>query len=390
MPITATGFQEQTQAEILQALIDDLRTVISDKLDLSERSVLGNYINILAPRLASLEQVMGEAYAAYDVDAASDDRFVALCLLSGIERRGATNGLADVSLTLQASKTFAAGDLVAHVVNDPTNRWENRDAVASTTAGAYPAVFISQLASSLAIAPQGTLTVIADPVDGWDAVTNGALGDATPGTDIEAIEALRVRREQGVAASASRTRGGIRAAVVDLDGVLSAEVFENTSLTTDADGIPGKSIRVVVWDGSPAAADDDEIAQAIYDRKAEGILSVGVESGVAQDADIGPVTLLFDRATESPVTVAVVIESSDGVAIADVEAAILAAFPGGGVGLVGAEVVFHKLAGSVFAVAGVDDYSSFLVNGGTADLAAVQSTIYTLDASDITVTGDAS
>jgi uncharacterized phage protein gp47/JayE len=388
MPVDATGYSPRTQAEILQELIDDLRTVISDKLDLSERSVLGNYINILAPKLASLEDLNAEAYDAFDVDNASDDRFVALCLLSGVERRGATNGLVDVSVTLQASKSYAAGDLVAHVTDDPTNRWENRDALASTTAGAYPAVFISQLTGALAIAPAGTLTVIADPVDGWDAITNAA--DGTPGTDIEAIEALRVRREQGVAASASRTRGGIRAAVVDLDGVLSAEVFENTSNVTDSNGIPGHSIRVVVWDGSPAAADDDEIADAIYARKAEGILSVGSQTGTAQDDSLGPVPIAFDRATESVVTIAVAIESADGVAITDVEAAILAAFPGGGVGLVGEGVVFNKLAGSVFAVPGVDDWTTFTINGTTLDLVAVQSTIYTTSAGSITVTGDVS
>jgi len=387
MPVDATGFTARTQAEILQELIDELRAVISPKLDLSERSVLGNYINIQAPKFAGLEELNQESYNAFDVDAASDDRFVALCLLSGIERRGASTGLVDATLTLQASKSYAAGDLVAHVTDDPTNRWENRDAVASTTAGSYPAVFVSQLASSLAIAPAGTLTVIADPVDGWDAITNAA--DGTPGTDIEAIEALRVRREQGVAASASRTRGGIRAAVVDLDGVLSCEVFENTSNATDADGIPAHSIRVVVWDGSPAAADDDEIADAVYARKAEGILSVGSQTGTAQDAELGPQLVAFERATASAVTIAVEIESTDGVAVADVKVAILAAFPGSGVGLVGEAVVFHKLAGSVFAVAGVDDYASFTVNGAGLDLPSIQSTIYTLDAGDIAVTGDA-
>jgi uncharacterized phage protein gp47/JayE len=385
--ITATGYTPRTQAEILQELIDELRSVISDKLDLSEKSVLGNYINILAPKIAALEDLNAEAYDAFDVDNASDDRFVALCLLSGIERRGATTGLADVTLTLQASKSYAASDLVAHVQDEPGNRWENRDAVASTTAGSYAAVFISQTAAATARAPAGTLTVIADPVDGWDAITNAQ--DGTPGIDIEAIEALRVRREQGVAASASRTRGGIRAAIVDLDGVLSCEVFENTSLLTDADGIPGKSIRVVVWDGTPNAADDDEIADAIYARKAEGILAVGAETGIAQDPELGPVGISFDRATESVTTVAVVIESTEGVAIADVKAAILAAFPGGGVGLVGEGVVFNKLAGSVFAVKGVDDWTTFTINGGTAYLAAVQSTIRTLAAGSITVTGDA-
>ena len=41
----------------------------------------------------------------------------------------------------------------------------------------------------LRVAPAGTLTVIASPVDGWNSITNAT--DATSGTDIEDIEALR-------------------------------------------------------------------------------------------------------------------------------------------------------------------------------------------------------
>jgi hypothetical protein len=43
----------------------------------------------------------------------------------------------------------------------------------------------------------------------------------------------------------------------------------------------------------------------------------------------------------------------------------------------------------VFDVEGIDDWTLFEVEGATADLPAVQSQIFTLDESDITVTGDA-
>ncbi|HEY3484897.1 MAG TPA: hypothetical protein VGK49_05900, partial [Ilumatobacteraceae bacterium] len=164
------------------------------------------------------------------------------------------------------------------------------------------------------------------------------------------------------------------------------EVFENTSSTTDGDGIPPHAIRAVIWDGSTPAADDDEIAQVLWDRKAEGILSDGGESGTAQDEVLGPVTVNFERATEDTIAVAVNIESADGVSIDDVKAAILNAMPN----RVGAEVTFNKLAGSVFNVPGVDDWVTFTIDGGTADKAADITTIYTLDESDITVTGDVS
>ncbi len=382
MPITPTGFLPRTTAEILQEITDELRENISDQLDLSDKTVLGNVAQILAPKITELEELCEEAYNAFDVDNASDDRQVALQLLRGITRRGPTNGLVDVTVNLAASKTFAPGDLVAHVAGEPANRWENRDEVVSILANDYPAVFISQLTGSDARAPAGTLTVIADPVSGWNSVTNAT--DATAGEDIESITALKVRGELGVAASASRTRGGIRAALVDLDGVLSAEVFENTTSVTDSRGLPPHSIRATVWDGSPAAADDDEIAQAILDTKAEGITSDGAEVGTAQDPDDGPVLVAFARATATSVNVAVVIQSDSGVAEDDVVAAIEAAFPT----RVGAELTYNKIGASVFSVLGVDDYSGLTVAGGSVDLAGSVSVIYV--PGTIAVTGDVS
>lgn len=385
MPITATGFEPRTLAEIVELIEGELRDRISPKLDLSERTVLGNVVQILAAEFDSLEQLAQEAYNAFDPDSASDDRLRALAILTGVPPRGATKGLVTATLDLDASLSFAAGDLVAHVVDEPENRWVNRDAVTSTTAGDYPAVFEAETAGAAGVAEAGTLTVIADGGQpGWNAITNAAA--ATPGTDIESTEALRLRRELSVASGGSRTRNSIRAKLLALDGVLSAEVFENVTNATDGNGIPAHGFRAVVWDGSPAQADDDEIAQVIWDHKAEGIVSDGGESGIAQDDVLGPVTVNFERATADSPPIIVAIESSTGVAIADVEDAIIAAMPT----RVGEALVYNRIAAAVFKVPGVDNWTSLTIDGGTADLPATVGTIYLADASSIVVTGDVS
>jgi uncharacterized phage protein gp47/JayE len=382
VPITATGYSRRTLDEVLTSIQGVLRGRISAKLDLGERAVLGNVSNLMADHIDQLEQLIEEAYNACDPDNASDDRKVALALQSGVPRRGEATGLVTQTLDLDAAQSYAPGDIAFHVIDEPTNRWLNRDTVVSTTAGLYSAVFESELPGAAAIAEAGTLTVIATPVGGLNSGTNAAA--ARPGQDIESIPALGIRREQALSIGGSRTRGAIRSKLILLDGVISVEVFENTTSATDADGIGPHGIRVVVWDGSPAATDDDEIAQVIYDHKAEGILSQGSESGTAQDTVVGPLPIAFDRATTSSVTVAVNIESETGVAADDVREAILAKMPT----RVGQEVTFNRLASSVFTVAGVDDWVTFTVNGGTVDLIAVQNRIYLLDASDITVTGN--
>lgn len=385
MPISSTGFTPRTLAEIVETLEDSLRARISDKLDTSERTVLGNVVQIFADHLAQVEQLVAEAYDAFDPTAASDDRLVALALLTGVPRRGATKGLVTATLNLSAAFAGAApGDLVAHVTNEADNRWVNRDTIPAGADASLETTFEAETAGAAGVAPAGTLEVIAGPVAGWVSVTNA--DDATEGTDIEAIEDLRLRRELAVASGGGRTRNAIRAGLIAVEGVLSAEVFENVTNVTDANGIPPHGIRATIWDGSPAAADNDEIAQVIWDLKAEGILADGTETGTAQDEVLGPTTVAFERATPVSITVDVEIESTDGVSIDDVKAAIIAAMPT----RVGEGVKFNRLAGAVFDVAGVDDWATFEIDGDALDLPALQSTVYLLDSTDISVTGDVS
>lgn len=377
--LTDTGWLSLTRAEILEAYEAYERAKISDKLDLGPDQVLGSVNAISADHHEQLWQLAEEAYAAFDLTNATDDRVVALGVTMGVPRRGATQGLVTTTCQFSAGGSYAAGALVAQVAGEPDNLWSNRFAVTVPSSGFFPVKFISTTAGAAAIAPAGTLTIIPTPVAGWVSITNAA--DAQPGLDIEPIDALRVRISQSTARGGLRTTGAVRAAVVSLPGVLSCDVYENV-LAITANGIPPHSMRVVVWDGVGQAADDDEIAQAIWDHSAT--FSMGQQTGEAVDEELGVQVVQFDRATASAVTIAVNIQSASRVAASAVRAALVAAMPN----IVGRELTFNRISSAVFAVAGVDDWVTFTVNGGTADLPAAPTTIYTLSTSNITVTGD--
>lgn len=383
MPITETGYEPRTQAEVLESQQNFLRATVSQKLVFSERTVVGNWTAITSDDIRQLEELIEEAHNAYDRDGATSDRLSSLAILLGVPRRETpTTGLVVQTVNLDAGQSFGPGDITFQVDGEPDNTWHNRDAVVSTGAGNYSVVFESDLTGATARATAGTLTVLVDPTDGT--VNSGTnANDAFAGKDREEDDELRIRMAQAVAAGAQNTLQAIRSELVQLTGMLSADIFENRTGTVDANGLLGHSIRCVVWDGSPGVVNNDDIAQVIWDRAAT--FSQGSEQGTAQDAQLGQVLVNFDRATASAVTVAVEIDSASGVTKADVKAAIQAAMPN----RVGAGVVFHKLSRAVFDVVGVDDFVTFTINGGTSDLPALQTTIYQLDSSDITVTGDA-
>lgn len=382
MSITDTGYEPRTQGEIFESEQTYLRAKISSKLILTDRTVLGNWIRVGSDHLAELEEAQFASYNAYDRDAATSDRLSSLAILLGVPRRETpSTGLVAQTVNLGAGLTFAIGTLTVQVTDEPDNTWHNRDAVTSTSSRAYSVVFESDLTGSTAKATAGTLTVIPTPVTGFNSTTNAA--DAAPGKDRETDGELKVRMAQAVGAGAQNTAASIRAALVQLQGVLSADVFENRTVTIDAHGVGPHSIRCVVWDGSPAIAKNNDIAQVIWDRSAT--FSQGSQLGTAQDVSLGPVLVNFDRAAASAVTIAVTIVSAIGVAKADVKAALIAAMPG----IVGKGIALEKLAAAVFNVPGVDDWSAFTINGGSANLADVQTLIYTLSSGDVTVTGDA-
>jgi uncharacterized phage protein gp47/JayE len=385
--LTDTGFRRKTLDEILTGIIEHQRGRISAQLDTSERTVLGNVDAINSDQLSLLWELFEEVVRQFDPDNATGDQMVSLALLAGVERRGQTKGLVTATVNLAAAKTFAPGSLVAHVLNEPGNRWVNRDTVTSTISGNYAAVFESESAGPDAQAAAGTLTIIAGPVTGWNSITNAA--DATPGTAEESVEDLRARREASLSLAGSGTVDAIRADILQVTGVEQVLVEENT---TDAalGGISAHSFRATVWDGNPGAADDNDIAQAIHDTRPAGIASVGSQSGNATTVDGQVVVVAFERATAVDIYIDVDVISAVGVTIADVKAAVLAAMPTS----IGEDVNYHRISAAVFNVPGVDDYGFVQVGNapapsGTSNITIGATEIAQLSSSNIVVTGDA-
>jgi uncharacterized phage protein gp47/JayE len=383
------GLIRPTQAEIAEQMLEDQRGSISAALDGSESTFIGNFNAIGADALAQAWEALEEAVVGMDPQNATGARMVALALLTGTIREPAQKGTVTATINVDAGVAFDAGELVAHVQDQPENRWLLRDDFPATTAGAHSAVFESEDTGPDFTAVAGTLTVIATPVTGWNSVTNAA--DATPGREEETIEELRERREQELANGGAGTLDAIRANVLQVDEVIDCQVEENVLDVTVGDLTP-HSIRVIVWDGDPAAAEDDEIAQAIHDGgRSAGIALIGTDTGEAENSQGFPVSVAFERVTVLDIYVSANVTSAVGVSEDDVKAAILAEMPTG----VGDDVVIRKLQGGPFEVDGVDDLASFTIGTsaspvGTSNITVSSTQIARLQLANIVLTGDVS
>ena len=137
-------------------------------------------------------------------------------------------------------------------------------------------------------------------------------GEAVNGTDLEEESAWRSRADAAI--DGEQTKVG--SAVEGVQGVISARVIET----------PGY-IHVVVSDGSPAGADNDQIAQAIYDAKCQGVITQGAESGEAINELGEAIVLYFDRVVIVEAFASVVVEAQNGASVAGIKQAIFDAQP---------------------------------------------------------------
>lgn len=376
--VTVTGFVQKTEANIRSDLQAKLRATISPFLKFTGRTFVGNLVDIFSQELAKPWEGLSKCYVGFDADSAVDDQVESLAILNDVPRGGPTRGRALCSVNVDVGFSALAGTMFAHVVGQPENRWYNEKDVPTVTDSDDPNqtqfFFVSETPGKGFVAPVNTLTVIAGSLPGWNAIVN--IGDAAPGTDIEDLEVLRLRREQAVAAAGSTTVPGARKDIAEVGGVIQVSIFPDTD---------AHSVRCVVWDGTVPAADNNAIAQAMLDEGvAGGITTIGEESGIATDEDGTEHVLLFDRATQVPLYAVAVIDG--GADVDEIKAAVISKMPIA----MGKLANYSKLAAAPLDVAGVEAVNSFTLGTspapvGTSNIPADPDEILVLSPGDISV-----
>lgn len=150
--------------------------------------------------------------------------------------------------------------------------------------------FLAAEVGAIAV-PAYSLTEIKTPVSGFLSVTNAQSG--ITGTDIEGDAQLRARRKNSLSLSGSGTLDSIRAAILNITGVTSATLYENNTDTESPEGLPGHSFKALV-----AGGNDQQIANAIWQKKPAGIRSFGNVTVVVKDSNGKEHNISFSRSVK--------------------------------------------------------------------------------------------
>lgn len=389
--VSPTGYVAKTIEEIVNEIEADELAIIDPALVLTSDQPIVQLNGIFSKKLAELWELGGVAYNAIFRDAAENFLLDNIGDLTGTPRDASTRSTVVATVNLGASYTQGVGVMVAQVVGtSPPILFRNKNAVVSTTAGNYSAIFESVDYGPIT-ANAGTLTVIAGPVSGWNSITNAL--DATLGTLTEVDPPYRVRQRDELSAAGSATPDGIRADVLKVPGVQQAFVFENLSDVTDGNGVPPHAYETVIYDGATPLASNAAVWQVIWNDKPSGIQAYGTTVGNATASDGTTRSVGFSRAAVVDIWLvysSVLIDPAffpvDGVA----QIIAAAAARGAAIQKLGTDVIALQYKAAALSVPGVIDATTLLLGTapspvGTANIVIGSRQIARVDSSHITV-----
>lgn len=286
------GLQTLTQNEIVAGLTKDLQDIYGEDINVESNSPDGQAINIFAQMLEDQYELLSQVNASFDPDQAVGVVLDQRCAINGIQRKAGTYTYVTIDVETDRSVTLQGLDLYseeqAYTVSDGQGNRFVLSATSAINSGTSQLVFRALNVGNVEVLPN-TITTPVTIVIGVKSVNNPGVA-ITQGTNEETDAELRERRKRSVSIGNQGYTDGLLAALENLSDVTRANVYQNRSNTTDADGIPGHSIWVVVLGGT-----DAEIGQVMDNKVAGGVGMKGSQSVNVQQSDGQVATYYFDR-----------------------------------------------------------------------------------------------
>ena len=234
---------------ILSEYLDVMRRKyldIDDGWDIAPETPDGLVIAAWCEMLANLDEGVIGAYHAADPNAAMGRALENIAAFAGVRRRAASFSTAVVQLSGDGLIEVPIGTLIRHRITDTL--WATDNTVVTSSSGAA-SVGVTCTKPGAQGANIGVLTRIATPVPGIRTVSNPDV--ASLGLEEERDNAFRVRRNESVALPGNNQIDNMYAALVNIDGVKQAKIFENVESEPDEHGLYGHSMAIFVDGGTP-------------------------------------------------------------------------------------------------------------------------------------------
>lgn len=318
--VTPAGFLRTRLDERLAELQVAYRAIYGNEISIEPDDLDGQFLGIMAERIADVEELAEDVYNALNPDLATGAALSRIAIINGVSALVGSFSTADVQLLGIPGTSVPEGSLIRSNLDNST--WVLTATLTFSDLGTASGSVVAAV-KGVQPAPAGSLTLIGSPAYGWQSVTNATA--AIPGSATETDEQLRIRRRRSTSLPAQTILDGMYAAIGALAGVRVHAVYENFTGTVNANGQAAHSIYAIVEGG-----DSNAIANTIWIRKTQGAEMVGALTIEIMDSQGRPHTVRFDRPAYTDVYITVNVTKRPG-------------YPGDGAARIKAALVTHGL-----------------------------------------------
>lgn len=298
--ITPTGITAPTYAQILAYLQTKYQSIYGADIYLEPDSQDGQALAVWALAISDANAATIATYLSFSPSTAQKAALSSNVKINGIARAVPSNSQSDVICIGQAGTVITSG-----IVQDEAgNNWTLPATVTIPPAGTITVTATCATAGAIS-ATAGQINKIITTTRGWQSVSNPS--DAAPGAPVETDAALRAKQKTSTALPSRTVLEGTVGAVANVPGVTRYVAYDNDTKITDANGVPGNHLAMVVEGGDATA-----IASAIAAHKGPGGGTYGTTSITVLNVYGMPITISLFRPTYDPITVAISLKALPG------------------------------------------------------------------------------
>ncbi len=283
--LTDAGFRRPTYAELLDALEHKARELFGSRANLTVRSPLGIFLRIYAWMLNLLFSTLEDVYNSRFVDTAVGSSLYNLGRAIGLRLLGAQKAVGYLTFTGEDGVDVPDGFLAESVVGTQ---------YITLRSGMILGGSVTLPASAVIPGPDGNadeerINIITNPKFGISSVTN--VRPFEGGRNTETDTEFRERYYISVDFAGGVNIDAIVAEIYEsVEAVIAVTGEENDTDFMSSSGLPPHSIEIVAYGGL-----DEEIAKAIFRRKAAGIQTFGNTAVAVIDASGRTHDISFSR-----------------------------------------------------------------------------------------------
>lgn len=263
--LTDAGFRRPTYAELLDALEHKAREQFGSQANLTVRSPLGIFLRIFSWMLNLLFSTLEDVYNSRFIDTAVGSSLYNLGRTIGLQLLGAQKAIGYLTFYGDNGVIVPEGYLAETIAG--TQYITLRKGMITNGSITLPA-------SAIVPGPDGntderTVQIITNPQSGISGVVNESAFEG--GRNTETDNEFRERYYLSVDFAGGVNIDAIIAEVYEkVKSIIAVIGEENDTDETNAHGLPPHSIEIVAYGGL-----DEDVAKAIYRRKAAGIQTYG-------------------------------------------------------------------------------------------------------------------